>query len=89
MTETVERRGRDFFTDYDEPGIPWHNFVTALQVWAFLREENDRQTSVRDAADEFCVTDEVIREAVGYHQWMYVRGPNDDPTKQFICHEGE
>lgn len=84
--------GRDFFVgENDEAGIPWDNFVTALQVWAFMRGEvegSSRRVTVRAAAEQFGVTDAVIREAVEEHYWMEIAGPSDDPTKQFIEHEG-
>lgn len=87
--QTREKLGRDFFmTDDDEAGIPWDNFVTALQVWSYMRP-SDKQLTVRQAADEFGVTDEVIRAAVDEHYWMLLGGPPDDPTKQYIDHDGE
>lgn len=80
--------GRDFFTEDDEVGIPWTNFCTALQVWSFMRPGNT-QASVREAAQQFDVTDDVIRMAVEEHPWMFLTGPDDDPTKQLIDHDGE
>ena len=90
MTNTIQKKlGRDFFkTDDDEAGIPWDNFITALQVWSFM-SHGDKQVTVRQAADEFGVTDDVIRAAVDEHYWMFLGGPEDDPTKQYIDHEGE
>ena len=84
------KEGRDFFVadDSDQAGIPWRNFVTALQVWSFMRPSND-STTVREAADEFGVTDQVIRDAIDDCYWMFLGGPDDDPTKQYIDHEGE
>ena len=81
---------RTFFIndDSDEAGIPWRNFVTALQVWSFMRPGNG-QCTVREAALAFDVTDKVVRDAVSEHYWMSLYGPDDDPTKQFIEHEGE
>lgn len=89
MSEPREKYSRDFFIDGDgEAGIPWDNFVTALQVWSFMHP-GDKQVTVREAADAFDVTDEVIRQAVNEHYWMFLGGPDDDPTKQYIDHEGE
>ncbi len=87
----MSKLGRDFFLDDDSEetaGIPWDNFVTALQVWSFMRP-GDTQATVREAADQFGVTDNVIRQAVSGHPWMFLFGPNDDPTKQIIDHDGE
>ena len=62
--------------------------LTALQVWSFMRP-GDKPATVREAADQFDVTDDVIRMAVRQHHWMFLGGPDDDPTKQYIDHEGE
>lgn len=92
--KTIQRRphGRDFFVqhDSDEAGIAWLDFLGALQVWSFMRlERGDEKVTVRQAADEFGVTAEVIREAVDQHYWMFLSGPDDDPSKQIIEHDGE
>jgi alpha-amylase/alpha-mannosidase (GH57 family) len=80
--------GREFFMkEDDEAGIPWDNFVTALQVWSFMRP-GAKQATVREAADQFGVTDEVVQQAVEAAYWMSLGGPSDDPTKQYIDHEG-
>lgn len=84
-----EKLEREFFIGDDgEAGIPWSNFLTALQVWSFMHPGDLRRT-VRQASDEFDVTDAVIVEAVKEHPWMLLEGPDDDPTKQFIDHDGE
>lgn len=90
MSGERQKYDRDFFIDDDddETGIPWNNFVTALQVWSFMRPGNN-QATVREAADQFGVADDVIRQAVDEHAWMFLGGPDDDPTKQYIDHEGE
>lgn len=92
MTETTRTRYErgDFIDDDSEEtaGIPWDNFVTALQVWSWMRP-GDKQATVREAADQFGTTDDVIRMAVKQHHWMFLDGPDDEPTKQFIDHEGE
>lgn len=89
MSETKEKLGRDFFAADDETaGIPWDNFVTALQVWSFMRPGSQR-VLVRQAADEFGVAENVIRAAVDEHYWMFLGGPEDEPAKQYIDHEGE
>jgi hypothetical protein len=90
MVRRDNRQGRDFFVDDDsgEAGIPWDSFIIALQVWSFMRP-GDKQATVREAGDQFGVTDDVIRQAVMGHQWMFLTGPSDDPTKQYIDHDGE
>lgn len=89
MSKTRERYGRDFFVgEEDEAGIPWDNFLTALQVRSFLRP-GEHQATVQEAADQFDVTTDVIRQAVNQHPWMFLGGPEDDPTKQYIDHDGD
>lgn len=88
-SEPRGKYGRDFFIDEEgEAGIPWDNFVTALQVWSFMRP-GYKQATVREAGDQFDVTDDVIRMAVKEHYWMFLAGPDDDATKQYIDHDGE
>lgn len=87
---TRDKLERDFFElDEDDCGIPFESFVTALSVWAAMQDEKGAVPTVRQAADEFHVTDSVIRQAVDDHYWMFITGPDDDPTKQRIEHDGE
>lgn len=81
---------RDYFLDddSDEPGVRWSDFCTALQVWSWMKPGDERAT-VQHAADEFGVTCEVVRQAVQQNYWMLLLGPNDDPGKQSIDHDGE
>ena len=83
----MAKYGREFFIapNSDDAGIPWDNFVTAVQVWSFMRG----RTTVREAADAFNVADQIIRDAAADHYWMALIGPDDDATKQFIEHEGD
>ena len=84
-----QKHGRDFFCGPDdEAGIPWDNFMIALQVWSWM-QPGDAPPTVRDAADAFHVTDQVIRDAVRHHHWMLLTGPDDDATKQRIEHDGD
>lgn len=83
----TKKYDRSFFQDdYDEAGIHWDNFQVAIQIWSAMQP---RKTTVREAADAFHVEDAVIRAAVEDHYWMFLTGPDDDPTKQIIEHEGE
>lgn len=70
-------------TDTGKPGIML--VANAIQFWA---SQNYRCT-VREAAIAFKMTDADVRRAVIAHYWMFITGPDDDPTKQFIEHEGE
>jgi hypothetical protein len=58
----------------------------AIQVWSML---NPGDKSVREIGDVFNLDDAQVRQAVETHYWMYLDGPDDDPTKQLIQHEGE
>lgn len=75
--------------DTGKPGI--NLFGNAIQVWAIMQAEggSTKQPTIRNAALAFNSPDAMIREAVEAHYWMLVTGPDDDPTKQFIEHEGE
>lgn len=70
-----------------ERGMPTLSHASnALQVWAVLQ---NRQVTVRDASVAFNIDDAQVRELVAAHVWMYLEGPDDDPTKQTIEHDGE
>lgn len=80
--------GMDYFADPDaEAGILFEDFITALQVWSWMRP-SETPATVREAAQQFGVTDAVIQNAVRSSAWMALEGPNDDPTKQVIEHDG-
>jgi hypothetical protein len=82
----------DEFSDVWERGRPGISVVAnAIQFWAVQQQEdpNGRQPTIRDAALAFRMTDADVRAAVEHHYWMFVTGPDDDPTMQFIEHEGE
>lgn len=91
MTDAKERvpRGREYFLDDEDEnaGVSWRDFRIAVSVWAWMRPGD--QASVRDAAEEFGVTDDVIRKAIAEHYWMYVDGESDDPKMQIIGHDGD
>lgn len=80
--ELIELVG-GYDTDTGKPGIML--VANAIQFWAV---QNYRST-VREAATAFRMTDADVRRAVRAHYWMFLEGPDDDPTKQFIEHEGE
>lgn len=79
---------RSDFVNHGETGIPWDAFVITLGIWSWMRP-GEKQCTVREAAQAFDTTDAVIREAVEDHPWMFLYGPDDDPTKQIIEHDGE
>lgn len=87
-TEEIPRK-RNYFVDEDssEAGVLWDHFVTALHVWSWMCDGD--QATVRVAATEFQVTDDVIHAAVNEYPWMFIDGPDDDATKQLIGHDGE
>lgn len=77
-----------YFADDREAGVSFESFITALQVWSFMRKGNSSVT-VAEAAAEFQVSTDVVRSAVKAHYWMYLDGPDDAPECQTIEHEGE
>ncbi|WP_276200352.1 hypothetical protein [Chelatococcus sp. XZ-Ab1] len=84
MTGKFQRA--EFQQDDDEAGLHFDDFANAVQIWSFMQ---DGKTTVRQAADVFNTTDDVIREAVERHYWMFLSDSDDDPDRQFIEHEGE
>ncbi len=59
-------------------------------AWAFLQHEKlGRAPTVRETSDAWHVTDATVREAVEEQYWMFLDGPDDDPTKQTLEHDGE
>lgn len=73
----------EYDTDTGKPGIDL--VAQAIQFWS---GQNAGKATVRQAAIVFQMPDEAVREAVEHHYWMFIEGPDDDPTKQIICHEG-
>jgi hypothetical protein len=59
----------------------------AIQVWSLLQQRE--VTTVAEAAIAFNVPAATIRAAVQEHMWMFLSGPDDEPSKQTIEHEGE
>jgi len=91
MTDQTNSRlyaGAVFPDEWDQDeGIPDVNSVAiAIQVWSMFQTET---CTVRQAAIAFNVDDAQIRQAVEAHYWMFIDGPDDDPTKQTIELEGE
>jgi hypothetical protein len=70
-----------------ETGLPGVALIgNAIQVWAMM---NEGAQTVRATAEAFNINDAQVRQAVATHYWMFLEGPDDDPTKQIIQHEGE
>lgn len=70
----------------DEAGVFIDDLGRALVTWSGMQEQI---MTVADAADAFNTTPEVIREAIEEVMWIFVVGPDDDPTKQRIELDGE
>lgn len=87
MQERIPR-DRNYFIDEDsdDAGVPWDDFLRAVHVWSWMRAGG--QVTVRQAANEFQVTDDVIRMVVSQHPWMFLEG-GDDPEHQVIGHDGD
>lgn len=69
------------------PGIVL--FARAVQVWAVLNAPRLGEASVAAAAAAFNVEPGRVIEAVDWHPWMFLDGPDDDYTRLTIQHEGE
>jgi hypothetical protein len=80
MSETTTEYTMGFFMGVDDAaGIQFEDFVTALAVWGWMRPGG--QPTVREAAEQFNVIDQVVINAVKRHPWMFLAGEDDDdPT---------
>lgn len=76
-------------TETGRPGIMLA--ANAIQFWSTQNFDPIAKQcpSVRQTAEAFKMTDAEVQRAVEAHYWMFLSGPNDDPTKQYIEHEGE
>lgn len=72
----------------DEPGIHQGQLGEAVSVWAWMQSSPVPQT-IATAALVFNTTPALIRAAIEEHPWCFWLGPDDDPTKQTIEHDGE
>lgn len=75
--------------DQGKPGIGY--VARAIQFWSIQNYDAETFTfpTVRETAEAFKMTDADVRAAIKWHPWMLLSGPDDDPTKQTIEHEGE
>ena len=69
--------------DTDQPGITKQQFETAISVWTWM-QPGDEAPTVAATAASFNTTPEIVRECVRASEWMFLDGPDADPTKQHI-----
>ena len=75
--------------DTDQPGITKQQFETAVSVWTWMQPGNEAPTVAATAAS-FNTTPEIVRQCVRESEWMFLDGPDDDPTKQRVeTHEAD
>ncbi len=83
----------EFASEYDtDTGKPGIGLVSqAIQFWSIqnFNSQTKKSPTISDAAIAFRMPTAAVKEAVEHHYWMYIEGPDDDPTRQVICHEGE
>ena len=72
--------------DTDDGAVGIGLFSRAIQVWSAMQ---DHPTTVADAVAVFHVPPSAIIEAVEYHPWIFLSGPDDDFSKMVIDHDGE
>lgn len=72
--------------DQDEGTPDINSVANAIQVWLMC---HPGAKTVRAVAEAFNLDDSQVRQAAEAHYWMFVDGPDDDPTKQTIKQEGE
>lgn len=51
--------------------------------------QNREWVTVAEVAAAFNVPAARVHEAVEDHDWMFLAGPDDEPSKQTIEHDGE
>jgi hypothetical protein len=83
------KKTMDFFMSPDDyVGIQFEDFIIAVATWGWMRPGN--QPTVREAAEQFGVVDQVIVNAVKRHPWMFLSGEDcADPTTIKIEFDGE
>ena len=69
--------------DTDQPGITKQQFETAVSVWTWMQPGNEAPTVAATAAS-FNTTPEIVRQCVRESEWMFLDGPDDDPTRQRV-----
>ena len=69
--------------DTDQPGITKQQFETAVSVWTWM-QPGDEAPTVAATAASFNTTPEIVRQCVRASEWMFLEGPDDDPTKQRV-----
>lgn len=69
--------------DTDQPGITKEALHNAISVWTFM-QPGELAPTVAATAASFNTTPEIVRECVRASQWMFLDGPDADPTKQYI-----
>jgi hypothetical protein len=74
--------------DDSEAGIHEGQLAEAISVWAWMQSSPKPQT-VAAAALTFNTTPALVRRVIAIHPWAFLTGPDDDPTKQRIEHDGE
>lgn len=72
--------------DSPDAGIHQSQLGEAVSVWAWMQSE---QQTIAAAALTFNTTPELIRAALEEHPWCSWIGPDDEPMKQRIEHDGE
>ncbi len=78
-----------FTTAWDEnQGIPDIGSV-ALAIGVWIMFNPPYRHSVRRVGEVFNLADAQVRQAVIATVWMLLIGPDDDPHRQFIEHDGE
>lgn len=87
--EMMTKKTMDFFMGpEDDAGIQFEDFIIAVSVWGWMRPGGP--PTVREAADQFNVVDQVIINAVKHHPWMFLAGDeSDDPITLKIDFDGE
>ncbi|WP_336800360.1 hypothetical protein [Kaistia sp. MMO-174] len=79
---------QDFDDDSDDSGLTVAHLCQSVATWSCMQQ---RSVSVAEAALAFNTTPDVVQHAINEHGgfYLYLIGEDDDPTEQFIEHDGE
>ena len=69
--------------DTDQPGITKEALENAISVWTFM-QPGELAPTVAATAASFNTMPEIVRECVRASQWMFLDGPDGDPTRQYV-----
>jgi hypothetical protein len=65
---------REFDPDFGEYGLTKSDLANAVQIWSLVRSGDDKANTVQNAADAFRVSEDLMRQVIDSHYWMFMNG---------------